>query len=194
MLTEDKENLLVSMFCQLDDFCLALESWKAARTDQFPVPTRRPRLSDSELLTLYTFYQYSGYKCFQYYYQNMVLTTLKSYFPAVPSYARFVRLIPYLTPGLFLFLKYQTGKSRRTGVYFIDSKKLPVCDNRRIHANKVFQGVARRGKSSTGWFYGFKVHLVINNQGEIMNFKLTSGNVADNNHSVLHELLDDLKG
>ncbi|MEM9681617.1 MAG: IS982 family transposase [Bacteroidota bacterium] len=91
-------------------------------------------------------------------------------------------------------MKFQISKSKQTGVYFIDSKKLPVCDNRRIKSNKVFKRTAGRGKSSTGWFYGFKVHLVINNEGEIMNFKLTSGNVADNNHGILRALLSDLKG
>lgn len=45
-----------------------------------------------------------------------------------------------------------------------------------------------------GWFYGFKAHLVINQYGELVNFVLTSGNVADNNGSVLTELLADLQG
>ena len=194
MLPKYKEDMLISMFCQLDDFCATLENWKAQRPGQFPVPTRKPRLSDSELMAIYIFYQHSGYKCFQYYYENMVATTLKTYFPGIPSYPRFVGLIPYICPGLFLFLKYQTHKSRPTGIYFVDSKRLPVCDNRRIKSNKVFKDVARRGKSSTGWFYGFKVHLVINNHGEIMNFNLAPANIADNNHALLRELLAGLKG
>ena len=74
---------------------------------------------------------------------------------------------------------WQTLLSRQHGTYFIDSKKLPVCHNRRIHSHKVFAQQAKRGKSSTGWFYGFKVHIVISNYGEIVNFLFTQGNVAD---------------
>lgn len=84
--------------------------------------------------------------------------------------------------------------SKRTGTYFIDSKKLPVCDNRRIHSNKVFEGFAKRGKSSTGWFYGLKVHLIINELGQIMNFMLTPASVADNNENLLKKMLKGLRG
>jgi hypothetical protein len=69
-----------------------------------------------------------------------------------------------------------------------------VCDNGRIHSNRVFQGQAKPGKSSMGWFYGYKLHLVINNLGQIMNFLLTTANVADNNEEVLKTLLNNLKG
>jgi|GEM_PF-1979742 len=51
-----------------------------------------------------------------------------------------------------LFLQYNTRQSQRTGIYFIDSKQLPVCHNRRIHSHRVFDSIARRGKCSTGWF------------------------------------------
>ncbi len=47
-------------------------------------------------------------------------------------------------------------------------------------------------KVSTGWFYGFKLHLVINNLGEIINLKLTSGNVHD--VAILESLTQELKG
>ncbi len=90
-------------------------------------------------------------------------------------------------------------QSQRTGLYIIDSKPLAVCHNRRIHANRVFAHSAARGKSSSGkssmgWFYGWKLHLVINQYGQIVNFLLTEGNVADNNAFVISELLSDLQG
>lgn len=69
-----------------------------------------------------------------------------------------------------------------------------VCDNRRIHSNKVFEGFAKHGKSSTGWFYGLKIHLIINELGQIMNFMVTSANVADNNETLLKKMLLGLKG
>jgi hypothetical protein len=194
MLSKNKENQLIHLFIMLDDFCIALEHWKQRQPQYQQSPTREPVMSDSEMLAVLIFYQCSGYKCFQYYYEQMVARLLQGYFPQQVSYHRFIALIPRLLPGLYVFLKWQTLLSRRTKIYFIDSKKLPVCDNRRIHNHQVFAQYAQRGKSSTGWFYGFKVHLVINNYGEIMNFLFTSGNVADNNHEVLHHLLEGLTG
>src|SRR5512142_230125 len=66
-----------------------------------------------------------------------------------------------------------------TGLSFIDSTSLDVCLNQRIHNHKVFSGLAARGKTSTGWFFGFKLHLVVNDRGEILQFCLTPGNVDD---------------
>jgi hypothetical protein len=194
MLTQDKENKLVSLFIAIDDFCIALESWKQKQSQFKSKVTNTPTVSDSELLTILIFYQCSGFKCFQYYYQDLVAQELKPYFPHQVSYQRFVALLPRLLPGLYVFLKMQTLLSRRNGQYFIDSKKIVVCDNRRIHSHKVFQDCAKRGKSSTGWFYGFKLHLVINNFGQIINFLFTQGNVADNNQAVLKHMLTGLQG
>ncbi len=145
-------------------------------------------------MTVLVFYQFSGYKCFEYYYHQLLERQLKSYFPRQVSYERFVALIPRVLPGLYVFLKWRTCLSKQTGTYFIDSKKLPVCDNHRIHHNKVFLQGATRGKSSTGWFFGFKLHLVINQLGEVVNFLFTPAHVADNNQSVLQEQLKGLKG
>jgi hypothetical protein len=194
MLSEDKENKLIGLFICLDDFCLALQQWKAEKAGRQARLTRSPLMSDSEMLTILIYYHYSGYKCFQYYYQQHVCIQLAEYFPAQVSYERFVALIPRLLPGLYVFLKWRTMLSARTGWYVIDSKPLPVCHNRRIHSHKVFDYYAKRGKSSTGWFFGFKAHLVINQQGELINFLFTSGNVADNNQAVLKELLGGLTG
>ena len=193
MLEQDKENKLIELFFHLDDFCIALQQWKR-QTNRLAITTRKPTLCDSELMSICVFYHYSGYKCFQYYYQQMVVPVLKSYFPKLVSYERFLCLLTRILPGLYLFLKYRTLLSQQTNLYFIDSKKLVVCHNRRIHSHRVFQGQAKRGKSSTGWFYGFKLHMVINNLGQIMNFLVTAGNVADNNEEVLKTLLVHLKG
>jgi hypothetical protein len=194
MLSKDKENKLLELFMSIDDFCIALENWKQNQPQFCHSVTRHPEMSDSEMITILVFYQWSGYKCFQYYYEHLVAIDLKSDFPKQVTYPRFVTLIPRLLPGLFLFLQWNILLSHRTGCYFIDSKKLPVCHNRRIHNHKVFVEYARRGKSSTGWFYGFKVHLVINQMGQLVSVLFTSANIADNNHKVLRHLLSKLKG
>lgn len=150
-------------------------------------------------MTILVCYQLSGYKNFSYYYEKMVLPDLSAYFPDTVEYKRFLLLIPSCLDQLYMYATWQAAQTARTGIYYVDSKKLPVCDNRRIYSNKVFSGVAGRGKSSTGWtarlgFYGLKLHLVVNNMGETVSFLFTPANVSDNNQKVLRHLLDSLKG
>lgn len=191
------EEKLIHIFILLDDFCKAFRSWQISR--QMGEATKKtgcsPRLTESEILAILVYYHYSGYKCFAYYYNDMVLEgVLGSYFPNAVSYNRFVELIPNQLALLYMFLKFCTLSSRRTGTYFADSKKLPVCHNLRIHSHKVFAGIAQRGKSSTGWFYGLKLHLLINEYGEIINFIVTPGNITDNNDQALRTLLAGCQG
>ncbi len=192
MLREDKALKLIEIFIVCDDFCHALTGWQIQQGKR--PTTRTGQLSDSEMLAITVFYHYSGAKCFEYYYRNCVEMQLLPYFPQLISYERFVARMPRLLPGLFVLLKWQCSQARRTGFYIADSKPLAVCDNHRIKSNKVFAGLAARGKSSMGWFYGFKAHLVINEYGELVNFVLTPGNIADNQGRVLAELLADLQG
>lgn len=98
-------------------------------------------------------------------------------FPNLLSYNRFVALIPTALMPLCIYLHTRRGEN--TGVAFIDATSLVVCHNRRIHSHKVFKQVARRGKTSMGWFYGVKRHLVINDRGELLAFRITPGNVDD---------------
>ena len=65
------------------------------------------------------------------------------------------------------------------GIAFVDSTTLTVCHNKRVKRNRVFAGIAKSSKSTMGWFFGFKLHLVINDCGEIISFKVTQGNVDD---------------
>lgn len=188
---------IVEIFCETDDFCKMHDQY--VQSHCLPAANHskagpKPSLSSSEVLTITLFYPLSGMKNFQYYYQRLVEPGLKDYFPKLTSYTRFVELVGENWTLMWMFTQYKTSQSERTGQYFIDSKKLPVCDNRRIGQHKVFQEVASRGKSSTGWFYGLKIHLVINHLGEIVSFLLTSGSKADNNHAVLRHLLADLQG
>ena len=98
-------------------------------------------------------------------------------FPRFPAIPRFVELIPLTLLPLCAYV--QTRKGPVTGLQFIDSLPIRVCHNRRISSHRVFAGLAQRGKGSRGWFYGFKLHLVINEQGELLGLTLTPGNVDD---------------
>jgi uncharacterized protein (DUF2164 family) len=188
------DSKLIEIFFDCDDFCKIFEQMaNPLQIGSVRRPTRRPGLSLSECMCIMITYHHSGIKCFQYYYQRIVEKSLKSYFPQVPSYNRFVELMPRTVIMLFLFVNiFRRGKEM--GCYFADSKKLPVCDNLRIKRNRVFKGIAGRSKSSTGWFYGLKLFLVINPVGEIINCFVTPANVADNNISAMKRLFKKLKG
>ena len=98
--------------------------------------------------------------------------------------------MPRLFAPLMVLLHSLSGK--KTGLYFADSTKLAVCHNRRIHRHKVFEGLAARGKTSMGWFYGIKLHFVINHQGQIVGLKIAPGNTAGS--TVLDEMTRHLAG
>ena len=61
----------------------------------------------------------------------------------------------------------------------MDATSLAVCHNKRISRHKVFEGMAERGKTSMGWFFGLKLHLVIDRKGRIQGFQMSPGNVHD---------------
>jgi hypothetical protein len=186
---------LAEIFISCDDFCQALETYqKGKQLGSVPIAADRHRLCPSEIMSILIYYHHSGYKCFEYYYEKLVKGEMKSCFPKLVSYNRFVELIFKIMPHMYVYSQYRCANQEKTEFYIIDSKKLPVCDNRRIHSNQVFEGFAARGKSSTGWFYGLKLHLVINHQGEIVRFEVTSGNIADNNADLLERLLTPLQG
>src|SRR3954447_11240897 len=170
---------IVTIFCEIDDFCRSL---LLARYPQLPgrstsSSARANSLSLSEVMTILVWFHASHYRTFQHFYLGSVLPGKRAEFPGLPSYTRFVELIPMTLLPLCAYL--QTRKGQLTGIQFIDSLPIRVCHNRRISSHKVFAGLARRGKGSMGWFYGFKLHLVINEQGELLGLTITPGNVDD---------------
>jgi hypothetical protein len=189
---QNTENLLVKMYSELDDLLQDYQFFLVSKGEKFE--RRKTLLSDAETGTILAMYHLFGYKCFKYYYEDMILGRLKSWFPNAPQYKVFLRYTKMSWELMHLWLLFKIAGSKKSGTYFIDSKKLEVCHLKRAHQHQVFKDVAHKGKTSTGWFYGLKVHLVINDLGEIMAFEITPGNVADNNRELLKRLLDDLQG
>lgn len=189
------ENKLIALFIDVDDLLKSFQAYQQSRqVGQARRPTRQPCLSASEVCTILAAYHLSGYKCFEYYYRQVIQESYASYFPQAPSYERFLVLVSRNYELMWLWSLHCCLKAQRTGLYIIDSKPLPVCHLKREHSHQVFWATARKGKSSTGWFYGFKLHLVINDRGEIINWTITPGNVADNNQFLLQGLLKGLTG
>lgn len=170
---------LVEMFCAVDDFCLAFEPhWHGRLMASGQVQRQRARqLCQSEIMTILILFHQSHYRHFKAFYTEHVLVHLRAEFPGLVSYTRFVEFIPSTLLPLCGYLRHCFGAC--TGISFIDSTPLAVCHNRRIAQHNVFAGSAARGKTSVGWFFGFKLHLVFNDQGELLNIALTPGQVDD---------------
>src|SRR5262245_57679104 len=144
----------------------------------------------SEMLTIMVLFHVSPCKVFKYFYVHHVAELHKKEFPKLVSYSRFVQLMPRLFVPLCVLLQNLFGE--KTGIYIADPTALPVCHKKRINRNRVFKGLAARGKTTMGWFYGFKLHLVINHKGSIVAVKITPGNVDERN--VLDQMTLHLKG
>ena len=172
-------NDILPLFSDLDDFCQSfLPTFNLKLLESGIIHRhRQSTLTLSEVMTIIVWFQCSSYRNFKDFYLKEVSLHLRDEFPNLVSYNRFVELMPSALVPLCAYL--QTRKGRTSGIAFIDSMPIAVCHNRRIHSHKVFAHLAERGKSSVDWFYGFKLHLVVNDCGELLAFHLTAGNVDD---------------
>ena len=169
---------LLELFVEIDDFHKTFESWAAQQ--QLPSKAKRgpePSLSASEIMTIVIHFHQAGYRDFKSFYQKHVCKHLAAEFPRLVSYGRFVELMPGVLLLLCAYLRSRFG--RCTGIAFVDSTPVAVCHNRRITSHRVFKDLAARGKTTMGWFYGFKLHLIVNELGELLAVHLTPGNVDD---------------
>lgn len=169
---------LLNLFCDVDDFCQQYDQW-LAQQQLGSIRKRGPQgqLCLSEIMTILIHFHQMRYRDFKTYYNGFVRVHLSDAFPKLVSYHRFVELMPRTIVPLYAYLKSRYGTV--TGISFIDSTALAVCQNKRIPRHRVFQGTAARGKTTVGWFYGFKLHLVVNEWGELLACCLTPGNVDD---------------
>jgi hypothetical protein len=194
---KDLRDIITEIYCDVDDFCKGFEEYciKHILADE-KVKKVYPKclMSLSEVMTIVIMFHHSGSRCFKwFYFRDVCGDRYGEYFPKQLSYNRFVEVMQYaLLPLLVYTLKYRCGES--TGISFIDSTFLDVCHLKRGYSHKVSKGIVKKGKGSTGWHYGFKLHLIINESGEIISFCLTSGNVDDRNIDVINHLCKEISG
>ena len=183
---------LLPLFCHVDDFCQCFEPTQKSLQlpDGKPRRNRARSLCTSEVITLLIAFHQSNFRTFKSFYINYVRHHLRAAFPGLVSYHRFVEFIPSTLVALFAYLHSLFGKC--SGISFLDATPLAVCDNHRISQHKTFKGIAERGKTSTGWFFGFKLHLVVSDTGELLNMTLSPGNTDD--RKPVPGLLRDLFG
>ncbi len=194
MITESK---VVEIFCIADDFCKEFDievAKKAIRsTSDAPKRRRKRMMSDAEIITILICFHFNSYRNFKHYYLACVCGRWKHLFPHTFSYNRFIEVMPRCFVALTMFLKLSCF-GECTGISFVDSTCIPVVNNKRQYSMKVFKGIAEKGKSTMGWYVGFKLHLLCNEKGEIINFVITKANVDDRNESVMDTLTNKVFG
>ena len=143
----------------------------------------------SEQLLIVILYHLKEFKIFKYYYKYAVEIKYKSLFKEAQCYDRFMQIMTKLLVPLSILLQCLFSEVR--SIYFLDTTKLSICHCRR-EKNKVFGKIIEKGKTSMGWFFGFKLHMIINDVGQIMAIKITKGNIDD--RTPVTELTKKLKG
>ena len=182
-----QEDALLALFCSVDDFCEDfLPRLKACLLPDKKRRNRARSLSESEIITILIAFHQSQFRNFKAFYLGLVCAYWQKAFPHLVSYNRFIEYTASTIVPLYAYLHSLFGKSRKsrsnfacTGITFADSTVLSVCENPRIGQHRVFAGIATRGKTSTGWFFGFKLHLLVNDCGELLNITITAANTDD---------------
>ncbi len=177
MISTDK---ITTIFCSIDDFCIVFEPEfkKKQLSTGKKTRNRKFKMSMSEILTITVLFHISGYRNFKHYYLFYVRKHLSQEFPKTVSYNRFTELMQSNMLPLCLYMK-TCCLGKCTGISFIDSTPVRVCNKKRISKNQVFKDIATIGKSTMGWFYGFKLHIIVNDKGELLEFVITQANVDD---------------
>ncbi len=187
---------VIEFFVSIDDFCIDSQAEiqkHLLESSTNKTRNRKASLSDSEIMSILVLFHFGQFSNFKSYYNHFVRAHMDDLFPGLVSYHRFVELQGRVAVPLMLFLKLR-GLGKATGISFVDSTPLRSCHNRRIHQHKTFKGIADRGHCSLGWFFGFKLHLIVNDKGEILAFYLTKGNVDDRNLKVMKSMTENLFG
>ena len=155
MITESK---VIELFCMADDFCKFFDAMTAKYTFK-PTAKRKyhrdSTMSKAEIMLIMILFHDSGYRCLKHFYQEKVCRHMRYFFPKVVSYNRFVELEKDVAVPLAIFIK-KVLWGKCTGISFVDSTPLWVCKNQN---------------------FGFKLHLICNERGELLNFMITPGDV-----------------
>lgn len=173
---------VTEIFCLIDDFCIEMNQIidENALTDASPTRKRKKasKMTQSEVITIMVLFHQNGYRCLKHFYLNYVCKHMRDDFPQTVSYNRFVELQQKAIVPMVLFLQ-MCCLGKCSGISFLDSTLIKVCHCKREKQNKVFKGIAQKGRGTMGWFFGFKLHIIINERGEIIDFLITQGNVDD---------------
>jgi hypothetical protein len=191
----DEQTDLITLFVTIDTFFKTLTP--KAKKKYLPLRHKRgrkPLLSTSELITLALFRYYVGISDVKHYHK-FLLSHYATWFPKrIPNYQNFNAQLNQITPIVIVLLQWIMYATRRKqdSLHFLDASSVKVCHNKRIPSHKVCKGLAKRGKTTMGWFFGFKMHAVCNSIGQLVSLIVTPGNTDD--RKFVLKLLKGIKG
>ena len=179
MISKDK---VTEIFCLVDDFCkemqMTLDQYAMEAENGRPRRKKRPKMSDSEVITIMVLFHLKGYRCLKHFYLHYVCRHMRDDFPETLSYNRFTELQKKSVLPMVVFLQ-TCCLGQCSGISFLDSTVIKACHYKREKQNRVFKDIAAKGRGTMGWFFGFKLHIIVNERGEIIDFLITRGNVDD---------------
>jgi transposase len=175
-MAESIDHQMTEIYCFVDDFLSsrpALTHWRRS-------PHSSPRFTDSEVITIALLQGSLGVASLKKAYW-MVAKNWRAAFPHLPSYAQWVNRLHRLTRQVGELLAATCGHtSADARLYLMDSKPIPLCHQLRHGRVRLLrEDGARFGKTSKGWFFGFKLHAVRHIAGRVMNIILTPANWDD---------------
>lgn len=187
--------MITRIFCDVDDFMKEFEELYMQKLleDKSVIIKSNSKLSMSEVMSIIIYFHNYGNRTFKDFYLKSVCKYLKKEFPNLVSYNRFIELMKTALVPLVAFLQLKR-LVKSDEITFVDSTKIKVCNNKRIKANRTFEGIAEIGKSTMGWFFGFKLHISINEKGELVGANISKGNVDDRDADVLESVLKNVSG
>ena len=184
---------LIAIFSEIYDFCKIFLDKELIKDENKSTRGRKKKLHVSEIMTILVWFHDSKYKCFKYFYEALVKGWMSNEFPNAPSYNRFLELKNEIMEIMMLYALLK-NHAETNGMAIIDSFAIESCHIKRSSSHKTLKGIAKKGKTSMGWFFGLKLHVIINTKGEICSFAITPGNIADNNESLLSYLTKEIFG
>lgn len=190
------EDKITQIFVEVDDFVKDLDHFalkKQVLGDAVARRNRKCKLTLSEMMTIYIGFHISSHTNFKKYYTDFIAVHYLHLFPDLVTYERFNQLQGRLFMPMLLYFKNRC-QGECTGISFIDSTPLQVCHIKREKQHKVFKGIAEKSKSTMGWYYGFKLHLIINDKGEVLSFCFSKANVDDRDRNIMSIMTKEVFG
>ena len=139
-------------------------------------------MSQSKVIAALILFHFGAFKNLKHFYLYFIKDYLAAYFPQTVSDNSFVGLMRSVAQPMALFLKICCLR-KSAGISFVDSTPIRVYKNKRIPRHKIFDGIAQKSQSTIGYFFGFKLHFIINDKEDALNFALTPRNTDDWKHS-----------
>ena len=154
---------LIEIFCIFDDFCKYFTPELKKHTLQVPGKRHRnraSRMSDTEIMTILVLFHTHRFRDLKSFYLGYICQHMRGDFPHRISYNRFVERQAQVALHLLLFLQ-TCALGKCSGISIIDSTPLASCHIKRERQHRTMRSWAAKGKCTMGWFYGFKLNLVI---------------------------------